>query len=61
MDPDATLAKFWEAMARRREAIVANDDEAEFLAADDAVEAAHNLFNWLADGGFAPDWTKGTP
>jgi len=27
-------------------------------AAETAIEAADSLISWLADGGFAPDWSK---
>jgi hypothetical protein len=57
MDPDETLAKFWTALEERRIAILSGDAEAEFRAADEAVEQAHNLFSWLADGRPAPNWT----
>lgn len=56
MDPDETLALFWAALEQRREAILRGDREAEIQAADEAVEQAHNLFSWLADGRYAPNW-----
>lgn len=58
MDPDETLALFWATLEERRAAILRGDVEAEMEAADEAVEQAHNLFSWLADGRPAPDWTR---
>lgn len=56
MDPNATLRLYRDAMARARdlcdgEAIAACDA---FLEAD---EHMLNLFAWLQNGGFAPDWS----
>lgn len=45
MDPNATLAAYWSA--------VRDGDK------EEAREHKSNLKNWLARGGFAPDWTRG--
>ena len=44
MDPDAALARFWKAYHNSE--------------SDEAYEAAQDLKEWLAQGGFAPKWSK---
>lgn len=58
MDPDAALAGFFTSsyladVAARNGLDV---DEADNLR--DAVNFASDLFEWLRNGGFAPDWSK---
>jgi len=55
MDPQATLAAFWEAAQRHYDA---HDKQAEIEAHEDMSTHAYSLFAWLRDGGFAPDWTR---
>lgn len=50
MDPDVTLATF---MASVNEAVDADDD----VVYVDRLEAATILFEWLAQSGFAPQWS----
>jgi hypothetical protein len=56
MDPQATLAAFWQAMRDVDNAGVR--PQALLRAYEDAAILAVDLFEWLANGGFAPDWTK---
>jgi len=50
MDPNAALAEF---NATYQEYVQTAES---WDLADELVETANNLFEWLAKGGFAPDW-----
>ena len=52
MDPNATLAEI-----KRYVRIIENDQHADHYASELAYEVT-NLLEWLAKGGFAPDWTR---
>jgi hypothetical protein len=52
MDPNATLAEI-----KRYVRIIENDQHADHYASELAYEVT-NLLEWLAKGGFAPDWAR---
>lgn len=60
MDPNATLAMFFAALQAADKAAERGDagHNDEMSALRDAVDHARDLFEWLRNGGFAPDWSK---
>jgi hypothetical protein len=56
MDPNATLLAYLEARAEAGEAAVTGEQELAAQFMDEALGHADNLFTWLSNGGFEPDW-----
>lgn len=56
MDPNATLLAYLEARAEADEAANKGDRDMVISFEGDALDAADNLFTWLSNGGFQPDW-----
>jgi hypothetical protein len=56
MDPNEALAEFLRARREADASIERGHTEAERFHLAVAVEAADNLFTWLSNGGFQPDW-----
>lgn len=59
MDPNATLAEALEAMAKFRAQYEDGTADDAMDAAIDLADAFAALVEWLAKGGFAPDWKAG--
>jgi hypothetical protein len=64
MDPDEALARFFQARAKAEEEARVAEREHESIhdvqvSLQEAVDAASDLFEWLANGGFAPRWSPG--
>jgi len=57
MDPNATLRAFFDSLAEAENATDSTDEREEALSI--ATARAEDLFEWLANGGFAPDWQQG--
>lgn len=55
MDPNVALRGLREALAEREQA---DTDETANQAAHEAADAAAALVDWLARGGFPPNWKK---
>lgn len=58
MDPNEALAEFLRARREADASIERGHTEAERFHLAVAAEAALNLFQWLAKGGYAPDWSQ---
>jgi hypothetical protein len=56
MDPNIPLRLFWSAMKRADESESGTEEENDFLRT--AVDYAADVFEWMAKGGYAPDWSK---
>lgn len=56
MDPTETLHLFREAVGNFRQAQADEDVDAIEACAGEVINYAEDLFEWLAKGGYAPDW-----
>ena len=59
MDPDVALTTFWVARDKKaQERATTGSITNELWWANQAINAAADLFRWLAEGNHAPDWAR---
>lgn len=59
MDPDAKLVSLRDSLRAVREAQSAGSQKHLMAAADTLADDLEELLEWLAKGGFSPDWQRG--